>query len=67
MDPEFEREEKQNYLQENIIEKNYDTADFLNYLTEIKGEIGVDIDVWSFTDLKKVYYFKYLLVFVENC
>lgn len=51
---EIEREEKRNFLQTHIIENNYDSEDFLNYLTKLRGEDGVDIDNWKFNELKKV-------------
>ena len=46
-------EEKQNYLRENILEKNYDTNSFIEFLKE-KKEGGDDIQNWSFPDLKQV-------------
>ena len=46
-------EEKQNYLRENILEKNYDTNSFIEFLKE-KKEDGDDIQNWSFPDLKQV-------------
>ena len=49
------REIKQNYLQEHILDKGYDTNDFLLYLTEVKHtENATNIDYWSLEDLKKV-------------
>ena len=47
-------EEKQNYLRENILEKNYDVNVFVSFLIEKKGEGGADIANWSFQDLKAV-------------
>jgi len=47
-------EEKQNYLRENILEKNYDVNVFVSFLIEKKGEGGADIANWSFPDLKAV-------------
>ena len=46
-------EEKQNYLRENILEKNYDTNSFIAFLRE-KREGGDDIQNWSLHDLQIV-------------
>ena len=54
MDNELLIVEKQAYLQQEIVDKNYDTSDFLIYLTEIKGEKGIDIDFWTLSELKPV-------------
>jgi hypothetical protein len=51
---ESEREQKQNFLRENILEKNYDPETFLKYLSDIKGDDAGDVDVWTFDELKKV-------------
>jgi len=56
-DSEINREIKQNYLQDNILDKGFDTSEFLLYLTEIKKtENATNIDFWSLEDLKKVKY-----------
>lgn len=43
--------EKQKYLREHIIEKDYDAELFINFLEE-KKEDGANIDAWSFEELK---------------
>ena len=48
------QEEKQNYLRENILEKGYDTNDFVEFLKSKKGEEGADISNWTLEDLKQV-------------
>jgi len=63
-------EEKQTYLQQEIVEKNFDTSDFLVYLTDLKGEQGIDINYWSFPELKLVNVFLIIKVveeFQKNC
>jgi len=54
MDSESNLEKKQIYLQTEIIEKGYDTSDFLTYLTTLKGEEGTDINYWTLQELQKV-------------
>jgi hypothetical protein len=51
---ESEREYKQNYLRENILEKNYDAEEFLKFITDIKGDEAGDVDIWEFDELKQV-------------
>ncbi len=48
------QEEKQNYLRETILEKGYDTNQFVQFLIDKKGENGADVAVWSMPDLKSV-------------
>ena len=48
------QEEKQNFLRENILEKGYDTNQFVQFLIEKKGENGADVAVWTMSDLKIV-------------
>ncbi len=50
----YSQEEKQNYLRENILEKGYDTNQFINFLKSKKGEEGADISNWSMLDLQNV-------------
>lgn len=50
-----EMEDKQNYLRKEILEKNYDADEFVQFLVEKKGEEATDLDIWLFEDLKKVY------------
>ena len=47
-------EEKQNFLREKILEKGYDVNEFVEFLTQKKGEEGADVSNWSMEDLKKV-------------
>jgi len=55
MDSELNLEEKQTYLQTEIVEKGYDTSDFLTYLTSLKGDDGTDINYWTLQELQKVF------------
>ena len=48
------QEEKQNFLREKILEKGYDTNQFVQFLIDKKGEDGADVGVWTMSDLKKV-------------
>jgi len=50
----METEEKQNYLRTEILEKNYDADEFLQYLVSKKGDDAADLDLWTFDELKKV-------------
>ena len=47
-------EEKQNFLREKILEKGYDVNEFVQFLTEKKGEEGADVANWSMEDLKLI-------------
>ena len=47
-------EEKQNFLREKILDKGYDTNQFVQFLTEKKGDEGADVANWSMDDLKLV-------------
>lgn len=49
-----ETDYKQNYLRENIIDKNYNPEDFIQFLTDNYGESATDIDQYSIEDLKKI-------------
>ena len=46
MDTNEEREEKQIYLRENVIDKGYDPSEFVGYLNDLKGKIFCDIRKW---------------------
>ena len=46
-------EEKQEYLRNKILANNYDADEFMTYLQEKKGEDGTDLNLWSFSELKK--------------
>ena len=48
------QEEKQNFLREKILEKGYDTNQFVQFLIDKKGEDGADVSVWTMNDLKIV-------------
>ena len=48
-----ERELKQNYLRSEIIDKNYSPEQFSEYLVQIKGDEGTDIDNWTMDELQK--------------
>ena len=48
------QEEKQNFLRETILEKGYDTNQFVQFLIDKKGENGADVGVWTMSDLKIV-------------
>ena len=43
--------EKQAFLRENILEKGYDAEDFMKYLQNKKGELGLDLGSWSINEL----------------
>ena len=47
-------EEKQNFLREQILEKGYDTNEFVQFLTDKKGPDGADVSNWVMDDLKLV-------------
>ena len=47
-------EEKQNFLREKILDKGYDTNQFVQFLTEKKGEDGADVANWTMEDLIQV-------------
>ena len=51
---EDDQEIKQSYLRKEILEKNYDTQSFLNYLIKKKGENASDINNWTIEELKTV-------------
>ena len=47
-------EEKQNFLREKILDKGYDTSQFVQFLTAKKGEDGADVANWTMEDLIQV-------------
>lgn len=47
------RTEKQQYLFQEIIQKNYDPEQFQEYILKVKPE-GEDLDTWSFQELKAI-------------
>lgn len=44
--------EKQNLIREEIINKGFDSIQFIEYLIQCKGPGGENINTWSITDLK---------------
>ena len=48
-----ERTFKQNYLRNEIMEKSYNSEQFLSYLSELKGDNAVEIDNWTLDELKQ--------------
>ena len=51
---EDEQELKQQFLREEILEKNYDAQSFINFLIAKKGENAADINNWSLDELKLI-------------
>jgi hypothetical protein len=49
-----DQEIKQSYLRQEILEKNYDTQSFLDFLITKKGESASDINNWTIEELKTV-------------
>ena len=47
-------EEKQGFLRETILNKGYDVNQFIQFLTDKKGEEGADVSNWSMHDLQMV-------------
>jgi hypothetical protein len=47
-------EEKQQYLNSEIIQQNYDGNEFSAFISSIRGEQQIDLDTWSFEDLQAV-------------
>ena len=47
-------EKKLKYLRNNIIEEGYDANEFANYLFQLRGEKGFQLENWSKSDLIKV-------------
>ena len=47
-------EEKQQFLRSEILEKNYDPNQFLQFLVSKKGEEGGDLAIWSIEELQQV-------------
>ena len=44
--------EKQNYLRENILNMGYNADEFMQYLSYLKGEDGLDLSNWTFEELE---------------
>ena len=51
---EDEQESKQQFLREEILEKNYDPQSFIDFLITKKGETAADINNWSLEELKLI-------------
>ena len=47
-------EAKQQYLRSEIIDQGYNPEDFSAYMGNIRGEEGLNIENWSFSDLQQV-------------
>ena len=47
-------EAKQQFLRTEIIDQGYNPEDFSNYMGSIRGDNSLDLDTWSFSDLRAV-------------
>lgn len=47
-------EQKQTYLRTEIIDKGYDPEVFTAYISNLKGEDGIDLNLWSMEELVNV-------------
>ena len=47
-------EQKQLFLRTEIIEKGYSAEEFSNYMGNLRGEAGLDLDTWLFSELQQV-------------
>ena len=47
-------EEKQDYLRKEIIEKGLSPDDFINYITNLKGEDANDLNLWNLKELQDI-------------
>ena len=47
-------EQKQFYLRAEIIEKGYPPEEFTNFMANLKGEVSLDLENWSFNELQQV-------------
>ena len=47
-------ETKQQYLRSEIIDQGYNPGEFSDFMGSIRGEDGLDLETWSFADLKAV-------------
>ena len=43
---------KQNFLKSEIIDQGFNPEDFTNYLREVKGEEGMNLESWKFISIK---------------
>ena len=51
-----DRETKQDYLRSQILDKGYNAEKFSEYLTEIAGDKGLDLENWTLEELSQVVY-----------
>jgi hypothetical protein len=51
---EDETELKQHFLRREVIDKNYDTGEFLKFLVDKYGDNAADIDQYDMINLKKI-------------
>ena len=51
---EIDKDLKQDYLRNEILNKGYDTEEFLKLLIIKKGENGINLDLWTINELKEV-------------
>ena len=49
-------ETKQDYLRSQILDKGYNAEKFSEYLTEIAGDKGLDLENWTLEELSQVVY-----------
>ena len=49
-------ETKQDYLRSQILDKGYNEEKFSEYLTEIAGDKGLDLENWTLEELSQVVY-----------
>ena len=47
-------EDKQLFLRTQIMDKGYSTDDFTNFLRNIRGDEGLDLNNWSLSDLQEI-------------
>jgi sorting nexin-7/30/sorting nexin-8 len=47
-------EDKQQFLRSQIMDRGYSTEEFTNFLGNIRGEEGLDLNNWSLADLQEV-------------
>lgn len=51
---ENDTEIKQNYLRTEIIDKGYDAEEFTAYISSLKGEEGINLELWSMEELTNI-------------
>ena len=51
---ENDTEIKQNYLRTEIIDKGYDAEEFTAYISSLKGEDGINLELWSMEELANI-------------